>query len=263
MGYLERYTQRVESDGDGIGTSLKRQTDDFIQRRFSDAPNYRKVIVEQDNGDNTFTIDARLLEVDRMGSVRKLLLRPGEDLRLGSILDFDGDKWIAHDKFGSSHDNVGIEVEKINSTLRWIDPEDKLWEIPCKIGTSYLGSKSRMNTHRIMYNTYNVHLAEGGLMGYVERNELTRGIQLHQRFIFNDSVYEIVGKDDVSQVDRDGHGVLQLLLDKTTEKRNKDNFETGVAFNAYDTTDGLIVRDDLLSPDEDVNNEDEKSDWGW
>lgn len=100
-------------------------------------------------------------------------------------------------------------------------------------------------------------------MGYVERNELTRGIQLHQRFIFNDSVYEIVGQDDVSQVDRDGHGVLQLLLDKTTEKRNKDNFETGVAFNAYDTTDGFIVRDDLLSPDEDVNNEDEKSDWGW
>lgn len=235
MAYLERYQSRLGADGESVGESLRNNTVNFIQKRFKDAPTYRLAKIYKNNDLINFTeIDIRALEINRMGSLRTILLRPNEDLDIGNTLFFDNNYWLSYDKYGSVEDNVKLTVSKVNSNLKWIDADDNVCIVPCVSSSSYLGSKSRVNSNDVNYNMYDVRLPTGQIMVFAEINEDTKKIDLNHRFIFGRRVYEITGIDDVSMVDSNYYGVLQFTLEMTIAQTSKDNFETGIAFNEYE-----------------------------
>ena len=234
MTYLERYQNRVNADGKSVGESLKNNTLNFIDKKFKDAPTYRLAKVYKNNDFTNYSeIDTRVLEINRMGSLRTILLRPSKNLDIGNTLFFDGNYWLVYDKYGSVEDNVKLTVSKINSNLKWIDANDKVCTVPCVSSSSYLGSKSRVNSNNIDYNMFDVRLPTGQIMVFAEINKETKKIDLNHRFIFGRRVYEVTGIDDVSMVDDNYYGVLQFTLEMTIIQSDNDNFETGIAYNEY------------------------------
>ena len=204
MTYLERYQNRVNADGQSVGESLKNNTLNFIDKKFKDAPTYRLAKVYKNNDFTNYSeIDTRVLEINRMGSLRTILLRPSKNLDIGNTLFFDGNYWLVYDKYGSVEDNVKLTVSKINSNLKWIDANDKVCTVPCVSSSSYLGSKSRVHSNNIDYNMFDVRLPTGQIMVFAEINKETKKIDLNHRFIFGRRVYEVIGIDDVSISPRD------------------------------------------------------------
>jgi hypothetical protein len=46
-------------------------------------------------------------------------------------------------------------------------------------------------------------------------------------------VYEVFGIDETTLVDKSGFGVIQFTV-KISTKHNKDDFETGIAYDKYE-----------------------------
>ena len=150
--------------------------------------------------------------------------------KVGNIIEFDGDKWLAYDTFGSTVDDVKLRVGKINDTLRWKDTSGKIIDIPSITSTSYLGSGSKANDAGLAYNVFDVKTPVGKILVAVELNELTTTLRLGQRFICGSKAYKLEHVDDISYVDSDYYGVLQLTLKEDIRNDAKDNFETGIAY---------------------------------
>ena len=59
---------------------------------------------------------------------------------------------------------------------------------------------------------------------------MTTSLRLGQRFICGSKSYKLEHVDDISYVDSDYYGVLQLTLKEDIRNDAKDNFETGIAY---------------------------------
>lgn len=243
--YLNNYTKRLGASGNSIHESIMTNTHHYIQSKFKDSPTYRRAEFYHNklNEEIRGQIDTRVLEIRRMGNIRNLLLRPTESLDIGNILIFENAEWIVFDKYGSETDSFKLTVGRINDKIKWKDADEVIHSVPCISGTSYLGSKSRQNRFDIEYNTYDVRLPTGQLYIFSELNKTTATLELNQRLIFGNKVYEITGIDNVTMVESDGYGVVQYTV-KITTAREEDDFENEIAYNQYKVEDKTKEEED-------------------
>lgn len=230
MSYLDDYRNRLDRYGINVGDVYKNSTEQFVNEKFSSSPTFRVATVKN-NADEESEIDIRVIGVERLGSLREILLRPQESIELGSYLRFDENDWIVFDEYGTGITNKSM-VAKCNRLLKWKDAEGKLHEYMCVSSASDLGSKSKQGKSEIEWNKYDIKLPRNQLFVFVPRNIHTDKIILNQRFIFGNRAYEVVGIDDTSGVDMDGFGVIQLTIRLHTA-RDGDDFITKVAENLY------------------------------
>ena len=260
MSYLERYNWRIKVDGTNLGEALRNNTHYMKNKKFTDATTYRKAKWYLDKGTENETsgdIDIRVVEIDRMGSIRNILFKLGEGVRLGTILEFDNDLWLAYDTYGSLRDDIKMRVSKINDELVWKDRAGKVHKVPSISTISALGSSANSNDGKYLENAYNVHMPEGKILVFVELTEETKTIELKQRFIIGSKVYNVVYTDDVTMIDKDYHGVLKLILEVDLKYNNKDDFANSIAYNESFELD--------QSSAENGDKEDNGGDntWGW
>ena len=234
MDYLKLYRERMSANGSSVGDSFRKNTHYFQQTKFTEATTYRRARIYTNVGTNKMTSveeDIRVIEIDRQGSLRNILFRPLVDYEVGCMIEFNNSQWLAYDKFGSNIDSIKLRVSRINDTLKWKSKDGVIQEIPSVTSTSYLGSGSKANDAGLSYNVFDVRTPVGKILISVELNEVTETLKLGQRFICGKGVYELEHIDDISTVDSNYHGVLQLSL-KTVIIHPKDDFETGVAYNS-------------------------------
>ena len=233
MDYFEVYKKRLEANGTDVGDSLRKNTHYFKDKKFKTSTSYRrsKIFTNMGTDKESFVEeDIRVIEIDRQGTLRNILFRPNVLHKVGNILEFDGDKWLAYDTYGSTVDDIKLRVGKINDTLRWKDTSGRIIDIPSITSTSYLGSGSKANDAGLAYNVFDVRTPVGKILIAVELNELTTSLRLGQRFICGSKAYKLEHVDDISYVDSDYYGVLQLTLKEDIRNDTKDNFETGIAY---------------------------------
>ena len=115
--------------------------------------------------------------------------------------------------------------------MKWKDKSGEIHEIPCITSTSYLGSGSKSNDTGLTYNIFDVRLPIGKIFMFVELNKLTTKVELGQRFICGKKVYKVQHVDDISIVDSNYYGVLQITLALDLEYNERDDFVNGIAFN--------------------------------
>lgn len=258
MDYLELYDKRIKSDGANVGESLRQNTLNFKEKKFKDATTYRRANVYRNKGtlsEIKDEVDIRVIEIDRQGSLRNILFKPHVEYKVGNIIEFDNSQWLAYDTYGSTVDDIKLRVSRINDTLKWRDKNGKLQEVPCITSTSYLGSGSKSNDTGLTYNIFDVRLPIGKILMFAELNELTTEIKTGQRFICGKRVYKVEHVDDISIVDKDYYGVLQISLNLDLEYNKFDDFENGIAYND-------IWQNQENIPEEE--REDEKvEEWGW
>lgn len=242
--HLNRYFRRMKSSGKDVGDAYKNNTIAMINATFHASPTYRvmKIISSRGKDTNIPEIEGRVIGIDRLGSLREIILRPLESLEIGTYAVFDDDTWLIIDKHGGSG-STGIKMLSIrtNEVLRWIDRENKINEFKCVASATDLGSKSKQSKNEIEWNKYDVRLPQGQLFVSVELNDKTEEIGLNDRFIFGRNVYEVTGIDDMTLTEN-GHGVIQFTV-KITTKRSEDDFDKNIAFNDY-TTSGEGEEDD-------------------
>lgn len=236
MSYLDKYKNRLGRKGNNVGEVYANNTIAFIEATFSDAPTFRVLEVVSRQYPEITEIDARVVEVERMGTLREVLFRPYQGLNIGTFVKFDGFTWLIFDQWGDKDSTKYVAlVEKCNRTIKWQDKDGVIHELDCIASQSPLGSKAGQGKNDIEWNKYDVSLPTGQLFVFVERNDLTDSIQMNQRFIFGRNAYEVFGIDDTSFVDKNGYGIIQLLV-KIDVKRDADDFTNRIAFNSYETS---------------------------
>lgn len=243
--YIERYKKRIGRNGNNTGEAYANNTIAFIQSAFEASPTFHVLEVDSYEFPNIKEIDARVVEVERMGSLREVLFRPKQYLNIGTYVRFDNRTWIISDMWGDTTFSSRALVQRCNDKLRialsedWKDEDgvvdrNKVYEKYCVVSQSPLGSKATQGRHDIGFNQYDVMLPLGQLFVYVEKNDATEKVELNQRFIFGDNVYEVYGVDDMSLTNEDGYGIIQYTV-KLTIKQENDDFENGIAFNKIES----------------------------
>lgn len=120
MGILEQYTKRVYGFSDeelknnldrniytvpgNSGQGFGQITNNLINYKFKDATTFRNIVVYRNNETFSFRIDSRVNDIERMGSIRRLLFRPITVNTIVNLPDKDieviqppfntGDRWI-------------------------------------------------------------------------------------------------------------------------------------------------------------------------
>ncbi|UGO51076.1 hypothetical protein PQE70_gp223 [Bacillus phage vB_BanS_Nate] len=234
--YISKYKRRIQRSGNDVGEAYTNNTIAFIEATFHTSPTFRVLEVFSNEYPEIKKIDARVVEVERMGSLREVIFRPNQSLETGTYIKFDGDTWLLFDKYGGTGStSTKMLAQKCNRSLRWKDKDGQLHEWECIAGSTDLGSKAKQNRTEIEWNKYDVRLPIGQLFVFAEANKETKGIQLNHRFIFGENVFEVIGRDDVTGITKSGYGVIQLVL-KITTKQKEDDFENGLAVNEYKET---------------------------
>jgi hypothetical protein len=177
-------------------------------------------------------MDARVVEVERLGTLREVLFRPGQGLNVGTYIKFDDETWIIFDMWGNKETGLKVMVEKCNRTIKWKHGVN-IREYDCIASATPLGSKANQSKMDVEWNKYDVTLPLGQMYCFVEKNSITNEIKMNQRFIFGSGVYEVVGIDDTTSVDKNGFGILQMTL-KVSTKRSEDDFVNRIADDTVD-----------------------------
>lgn len=249
--HLSKYNKRLKRSGLDVGDVYANNTISYIEATFHASPTFRVLDVNSFEFPNIEKIDARVVEIERMGNIREILFRPNQGLNLGTYVSFDGDTWMVYDKHGSQKSTkIKVTVEKCNRTLKWKDKHGDIQEIDCIASATQLGSKANQGKNDIEWNKYDVSLPLGYLFVFVEKNPITDTIKRNQRFIFGRNVYEVIGIDDTSLVDKNGYGVIQYTT-KVTTIQDKDDFANRIAFNTYKKEDN-----ELDLPSESIDEDD-------
>ena len=249
--HIKKYKERLKNNGNDTGEAYANNTMAFIDATFHASPSFNVVEVMSSHRTEITKIDTRIVEVERMGSLREVLFRPKQYLDIGTYIKFDGDYWIVSDLWGNKEFTSRALVQRCNHELKWAtspywkNDSGKVLSFPCLASQSPIGSKATQGKNDIAFNRYDVMLPEGQLLVYAEYNDETKDIRLNQRFIFGDNVYEIYGIDNASMTDGKGIGIVQLLA-KLTTKKDTDDFENKVAFNNEqgNVDDGISIAND-------------------
>ena len=256
MSYIDKYKNRVRTNGEDLGEAYSNNTIAFIESTFASSPTFRRLKVESYEKPHITEMDARVVEVERLGTLREVLFRPtSEDLNEGTYIKFDNFTWLIYD----TYDKKAL-VAQCNKKLKWYDKEGKLHNFDCIASASDVGSKAKQSKNEIEWNKYDVNLPVGQLFVFVEYRPETEKIDLGHRFLFGRNAYEIIGVDDntvIREIDGKSVGVIQFIA-RITTKNEKDNFETGIAYNHYKVENIIITEPKTITnkdDEKDVDNE--------
>ncbi|MCR4361972.1 hypothetical protein JDW21_19650 [Bacillus subtilis] len=231
--YIDKYKRRLNRNGADLGEAYSNNTIAFIESTFSASPTFRRIGVRSIENPEITEMDARVVEVERLGTLREVLFRPTSDgLNVGTYITFDKHTWLIFDRFSKDK----VTVEQCNRKLKWKDRDGNLISLDCIASSQDLGSKAKQSKNEIEFNKYDVSLPLGQLFVFVELSDLTKQIRLNQRFIFGSNAYEVTGIDDTTMVREYGtesYGILQLTVKITTIKE-EDDFVNRIAYNKYE-----------------------------
>lgn len=229
-GIFEEYTERTQAHGRNLKERYEKDTDRFIMESFENSPTYREIKVYE-KGVYKGIKGVRVNMIERMGNIRNLLLKPGDDLWVGNMAKFEERDWILYDKFGYHEVGVKMTAMRTNHVLKWRSKDGGLWAVKCYASSSDIGSKSKQSRANIEYNKYDVKLPYGQLYIFIETTEASQEIDLNHRFIINGIVYEVIGMDNTTHVENN-YGLIQFTVKRTT-KSPHDDFDLGIAHNEY------------------------------
>lgn len=233
--YIDRYKNRVNRNGKDLGQAYDNNTIAFIEATFHASPTFRKLGVKSIEKPHIKEMDARVVEMERMGTLREVLFRPStEGLNEGTYVNFDGHTWLIFDKYGKNK----VIVSQCNRKLNWFDKNGTFHAIDCIASSQDLGSKAKQSKNEIEWNKFDIKLPLGQLFVFVELRPETEDIDLGDRFVFGRKVYEVTGIDDTTTVresESGTYGILQLTV-KVTTIREQDDLDEKIAQNIYDDT---------------------------
>lgn len=217
MSFSNGFRKRMSRYGSSESDSIKNSTFEFVNSVFSNAPNYRVVLV------NGVEMDVRVLE-GKMANERRLLLRPEQKIDIGSYIDYDSKKWINFDISGDLF-SPKATIQMCNETMKWKDIDGNIHEYHVCI------SATRNTKFDITSDRMQIELLQGAIYVYAPYIEDVKTIRSAQRFIFGNNAYEVSGLDDLTLVDSNKNGIIQFTCRIVTFHED-DDIENKIADNS-------------------------------
>lgn len=150
---------------------------------------------------------------------RQILLQPKDNTFKGSIAEFDGRSWIVTE-FIQDLVYPKAKVQFCNQTLKWKDNSGDINELPCSV---------RSSTFTLNEEDESVKLQDGKISVIAPYNDLTKLINVSQRFIFEDEAYQVISVDKISSKNTQAvdkvNNIDYRKLDENIFKMPNDSFE--------------------------------------
>lgn len=241
LNYLDIYKSRMEIlGGNPVGARVE-SSKQLINGRFEEDPSYREgrfVNPLQEHG----LIDLRIINVDKSVEEKKIYLRPESYIDEGTYIYYDFNKLNRKEKiyiaeeFEDNLESPMIKGLKCNSFLK-LEGLPQYFELglPCNVTNDSYGSKTNLTNNYINDVAVKCKIT-------LQDNEFSRKIKHNQRFIFNNSEYDIYSVIDITTVTHEG--IMYLICQKDKYLNGLDDLENGKAFNdhlneVYKDTDTL------------------------
>lgn len=220
MSFSDSYRQRLYAYGDNESQAIRNSTYEIVNKNFSNSPNYVKVKI------NDTESDGRILDGD-VYNEKKILLRPNSKVDIGSYIQIDdsvNDTWLVFD-FEGELIAPKVTIKKCNEKLRWKDKDSKVHAL------DVLASATKNTKLDLTSDNFQVEMLQGGIYVYVPYSKETSEIRSSYRFIIGNSAFEVTGVDDLTMVNVERVGILQMSLRYTTI-RNDDDLLNKIADNS-------------------------------
>lgn len=125
---------------------------------------------------------------------------------LGLMFIWDGEYWLTTNirKYANPYNQ--IEVRRCNNELRWVNKENgAINSIPCCIDYDLSGTQPLKDK--------DVIVANGHIVVIVQGNDLTRNLEINQRFIFNGTPFKMTGINNMLQNNNVNENTTLLYYD--------------------------------------------------
>lgn len=209
---FELYRSRLMASGDSINESMKQDTINTINELFANSPSYKEINIGYSS------VDVRLSSTDK-SDVRVIYFRPQEIYYVGDYAEMEDGFWIISE-FDNNELYPKALIQKCNHVIKWKDSQDNLFSFNC------IATSEDFNVTEHKY----ISLTNGEARVFVQYNTSTKNIVLQQRFIFNGSVFEVVGIDKLTKVVSE-NGIINLIM-RLTISNDKDDFTNSIADNS-------------------------------
>ena len=219
MGVWETYEARVGT----TGTQRRQHIKVASQEQF-----YRKIISNM--GYHLVTIDGVEQEIavvrDAERDEKRIYSMPGETLKHGGLVDFNGVMWLITEKNFDNEFYDNAIMKQCNYQLKWINPDGDIITRWCIVvdGTKYLIGEKSSSIMAIGDARFAVTMA---------KDSETKRIRRGQRFLIDDPDAEETLAFQITKPNRffnlyNGEGVYRYILNEV-QLTDNDNVEQGIA----------------------------------
>lgn len=208
---MEMYNYRRRLANGNAMEEMMNSTMAIVDNAFREAPNFKEVFL------NGYKTDTRI-DTENDNTQLSILFRPNTEVFKGDIINFDSTHWLVN----NTNDNPiypTAYVDLCNEWLKWNDDEGLSKVYPAVV----ISKKYDLNQDE------QIIIAENTLTIRVSYNNDTKKIKHLQRFIINDTPYEIRGIDAISNVNL-GKGFIELKAQQSLLTAD-DDLDNDIANN--------------------------------
>lgn len=208
---MEMYNYRRRLANGNAMEEMMNSTMAIVDKAFREAPNFKEVFL------NGYKTDTRI-DTENDNTQLSILFRPNTEVFKGDIINFDSTHWLVN----NTNDNPiypTAYVDLCNEWLKWNDDEGLSKVYPAVV----ISKKYDLNQDE------QIIIAENTLTIRVSYNNDTKKIKHLQRFIINDTPYEIRGIDAISNVNL-GKGFIELKAQQSLLTAD-DDLDNDIANN--------------------------------
>ena len=208
---MEMYNYRRRLANGNAMEEMMNSTMAIVDNAFREAPNFKEVFL------NGYKTDTRI-DTENDNTQLSILFRPNTEVFKGDIINFDSTHWLVN----NTNDNPiypTAYVDLCNEWLKWNDDEGLSKVYPAVV----ISKKYDLNQDE------QIIIAENTITIRVSYNNDTKKIKHLQRFIINDTPYEIRGIDAISNVNL-GKGFIELKAQQSLLTAD-DDLDNDIANN--------------------------------
>lgn len=217
----ETYKERVRVVGDTVHDVALNREERMLKEKMPNSLSFQGITIDG-VCQNLAVINSDNLNEKTLCSI------PGEDIKLGGLVDWMNNFWLVTEKDANSTVYVKAKMTQCNHMLKWIDSDGVIHEQWCIVedGTKYLTGE---------YEDRNFVVTRGDtrLSMTIARNEHTVKFCRRNRFLIDDTdapmklSYELTKPLKVGSTYKD-EGVYKFVLQEV-ESTDMDNHELGIA----------------------------------
>lgn len=210
---IDRHKRRVQAYKTSSSQGYLDRIRDKINDGFTISPSYFDIAV---NGK-----DRGVHIIEGLEGNNFILTRPGEDMSVGDIVQWNGDKFLCIYVRNNKAIQTKAEIQKCNETVTWQDEQGAIHTTPAIVQdkTSVYSDGLSKKEH--------ISIGSDQVSFTVQSNELTKKIPLNKRIVFNnsaDDIYETNRKDNILN-----KGLTLIVGKKSLYDPNKDRLDLNIA----------------------------------
>ena len=208
-----------------------------IDTHFQFANNYYEVEMENENGSNSFSkIGVR---IDRASNVntgiklsddyKKIIFQKDVNMVLGRKFSFADNTWLVSDNSTLLTNSSSCIVRRCNNVLMYkingsVDSE------PCVI--DYTSSSNQLDVKQ------DIILPSKNIKVYIQHNNITKNIEINNRFIFGTQVFKVIAFEDYNRLTTTNKNVgLMTIIMELDAKSENDDFVNDIAVSGLEITE--------------------------